>query len=113
MQELLAQILTHARSAWRYRWYAVSCAWAMAIVGWIYALAQPDIYEARARVFVDTDSVLKPLLSGLAVDTNVQNRGPMLSQVLLSTPNIEKVARRYRSVSRAPTQEAFARMVDD
>jgi polysaccharide chain length determinant protein (PEP-CTERM system associated) len=112
MQELLAQILTHARSAWRYRWYAVICAWAMAIVGWIYALAQPDVYEARARVFVDTDSVLKPLLSGLAVDTNVQNRVAMMSQVLMSRPNLEKVARETDLYLRAPTQEDFARLVD-
>lgn len=112
MQELLAQVLTQARSAWRYRWYAVICAWAMAIVGWIYALAQPDIYEARARVFVDTDSVLKPLLSGLAVDTNVQNRVAMMSQVLMSRPNLEKVARETDLYLRAPTQEDFARLVD-
>jgi polysaccharide chain length determinant protein (PEP-CTERM system associated) len=112
MQELLAQILTQARNAWRFRWYAVACAWVVAILGWVYALSQPDIYEARARVFVDTDSVLKPLLSGLAVDTNVQNRVAMMSQVLMSRPNLEKVARETDLYLRAPTQEDFARMVD-
>lgn len=112
MQELLAQVLIQARNAWRFRWYAVGCAWAVAIAGWIYALSQPDIYEARARVFVDTDSVLKPLLSGLAVDTNVQNRVAMMSQVLMSRPNLEKVARETDLYLRAPTQEDFARLVD-
>jgi polysaccharide chain length determinant protein (PEP-CTERM system associated) len=113
MQELLAQVLTQVRNAWRFRWYAVACAWAVAIAGWVYALSQPDVYEARARVFVDTDSVLKPLLSGLAVDSNVQNRVAMMSQVLMSRPNLEKVARDTDLYLRAPTQEAFARMVDN
>jgi polysaccharide chain length determinant protein (PEP-CTERM system associated) len=112
MQELLAQVLTQARNAWRFRWYAVACAWVIAIAGWVYALSQPDVYEARARVFVDTDSVLKPLLSGLAVDTNVQNRVAMMSQVLMSRPNLEKVARETDLYLRAPTPEAFARLVD-
>lgn len=112
MQEILAQVLIHARNAWRFRWYAVACAWTVAIAGWIYALSQPDIYEARARVFVDTDTVLKPLLSGLAVDTNVQNRVLMMSQVLMSRPNLEKVARETDLYLRAPTEQAFASMVD-
>ena len=112
MQELLAQVLIQARNAWRFRWLAVACAWLVAIAGWIYALSQPDVYEARARVFVDTDSVLKPLLTGLAVDTNVQNRVAMMSQVLMSRPNLEKVARETDLYLRAPTQEDFARLVD-
>jgi len=112
MQELLAQVLTQARNAWRFRWYAVACAWIVAIAGWGYALSQPDIFEARARVFVDTDSVLKPLLTGLAVDSNVQNRVAMMSQVLMSRPNLEKVARETDLYLRAPTQEDFARLVD-
>jgi polysaccharide chain length determinant protein (PEP-CTERM system associated) len=112
MQELLAQILIQARNAWRFRWLAVGCAWVVAIAGWMYALSQPDVYEARARVFVDADTVLKPLLTGLAVDTNVQNRVAMMSQVLMSRPNLEKVARETDLYLRAPTQEDFARLVD-
>lgn len=112
MQEILAQVLIQARNAWRFRWYAVGCAWAVAIAGWIFALSQPDIFEARARVFVDTDSVLKPLLSGLAVETNVQSRVAMMSQVLMSRPNLEKVARETDLYLRAPTEAAFANLVD-
>jgi polysaccharide chain length determinant protein (PEP-CTERM system associated) len=112
MQELFAQVLIQARNSWRFRWHAITCAWVLAIIGCTYVLVQPDVYEARARVFVDTDSVIKPLLSGLTVDTNVQSRVAMMSQVLMSRPNLEKVARHTDLYLRAPTQEAFARMVD-
>lgn len=53
----------------------------------------PDQYQASARVFVDTDSMLRPLLRGLAVQTNVSNRVRLMTQTLLSRPNLEKVAR--------------------
>lgn len=111
MQELIGQVLTQVRSAWRFRWYAVACAWAIALMGWAYVLVLPDVFEARARVYVDTDSVLKPLLSGLAVDTNVQNRVGMMSRVLMSRPNLERVARDTDLYLRTTTPEAFAALV--
>ena len=111
MQELIGQVLTHLHSAWRFRWHAIACAWAIAVAGWTYVLMMPDIYEARARVYVDTDSVLTPLLNGLAVGTNVQNRVGMMSRALMSRPNLERVARETDLYLRAPDPEAFARLV--
>jgi polysaccharide chain length determinant protein (PEP-CTERM system associated) len=53
----------------------------------------PDNYEASARVFVDTESLLKPLMSGLAVQPDVGQRVSILSRTLISRPNIEKLVR--------------------
>src|SRR5262245_36255807 len=113
MQELVGQVLIHLRSAWRFRWHALACAWVVALAGWSYVLLMPDIFEARARVYVDTDTVLKPLLNGLAVDTNVQNRVGMMSRVLLSRPNMERVARETDLYLRAPNAQAFTAMVEN
>lgn len=111
MKELFGQLLLYVRGAWRFRWWALAVAWATALVGWGVVLMMPDIYESRARVYVDTDSVLKPLLSGLAVNTDVSNRMNMMSRVLMGRPNLERVARETDLSLRAPTSEALEGLV--
>ena len=78
---------------WRHRWPALAVAWFIGIVGIVVVLAVPDKYEASARIFVDTQSILKPLMSGLAVQPNVEQQVVMLSRTLISRPNVEKLIR--------------------
>ena len=91
MHELVDQLLSHIRAIWRYRWYAALVAWIVAIGGWIIVHQLPNRYEASARVYVDTQSVLRPLLAGLAVQPNVGQIVNMMSRTLISRPNLEKV----------------------
>lgn len=93
MQDLIAQISGYARGMWRYRWYAQLVAWPLCIAGWIVVYMLPSQYEATARVFVDTQSMLRPLLQGLAVQSNTSEQVQMMTRTLLSRPNIEKIAR--------------------
>lgn len=78
---------------WRYHWHAMVMAWCVCILGWVMVYFIPDRYEVSSRVHVDTQSVLKPLLRGLTVETNVLNTVTVMTQALLSRPNLEKVAR--------------------
>lgn len=93
MPETVQQLLAILRAMWKFRWPGVVVAWVTAIVGVGVTMKIPDQYEASARVFVDTDSILKPLMSGLAVQPNVEQQINMLSRTLLSRPNIEKLVR--------------------
>ncbi len=65
MDELMHQVMTALRGMWRRRWIGLAVAWAVAVIGAIVLLRIPDRYEATARVYVDTQTVLKPLMSGL------------------------------------------------
>lgn len=93
MDELIGQLSAIAKGMWKHRWLGLMVAWAVAIVGAAVLFRIPDRYEASARIYVDTQSILKPLMSGLAVQPNVEQQVVMLSRTLISRPNVEKVIR--------------------
>jgi polysaccharide chain length determinant protein (PEP-CTERM system associated) len=93
MEDLINQLMTIARRMWKFRWPALIAAWVVGIVGAIVVYNVPDKYEATARIFVDTQSILKPLMSGLTVQPNVEQQVGMLSRTLISRPNVEKLIR--------------------
>jgi polysaccharide chain length determinant protein (PEP-CTERM system associated) len=70
----------------------------------------PPWYSAEARVFVDTDSVLTPLLAGLAIQ-NASRRMSMITGVLFSRENMEKLARMTDMDLRAKTPEQMDGLV--
>lgn len=86
---LIEQFLDELKAAWRFKWMALVVAWLIAAVGWITVASMPNVYGASARIFVDESSRLRPLLRGLAVDTDVDTQLGYVKQVLLSKPNLE------------------------
>ncbi|WP_422013806.1 XrtA system polysaccharide chain length determinant [Roseateles sp.] len=93
MELLIAQLLMIARRMWKYRWVGLGVAWVAGLIGAVVVFVLPDRYEASARIYVDTQSILKPLMSGLAIQPNVEQQVTMLSRTLISRPNVEKLVR--------------------
>ena len=112
MQELIAKGLELLRGAWRYRWPALALTWLVAVVGWLMVATAPDKFESQTQVYVDTESLLKPLLEGIAVDRDVLSQVAMMQAVMLSRPNLEKVARQTDLYLNATTPAQQERVVD-
>ena len=93
MEELLTQLKSLIRGGWKYRWYALAIAWVFSLVGFVVVYKLPDNFQASARVFVDTQSMLKPLLAGMTNVPNVEQQVSIMSRTLLSKPNVERVMR--------------------
>jgi polysaccharide chain length determinant protein (PEP-CTERM system associated) len=93
MQETLALLQSYIFGIWRHRWSALVIAWLIAIAGWVYVSRMPESYVASARVYADTSSILGPLMRGLTITPNPNERISMMSQTLLSRPNLERLAR--------------------
>ncbi len=83
MRELYELFLTYVRGIWRYRWIMMLVAWLVSVVGWGVVYQLPDKYESSARVHVDTQSMLAPLLKGLT--------RRMYGRVLSAAPGLSRV----------------------
>src|SRR6266850_1196046 len=97
----IARIWSEMRASARYRWPAIVLAWLLCLLGWFLVLTIPDRYETRAQVYVNSSSILKPLLQGIAVSTDTGNAADVVRRALLARPNLERVATRTGLLQRA------------
>lgn len=113
MQEVIEQVLGYARGAWRFRWLMFLIAWPVALGGWFYVTQVPDEYRASARVFVDTRSLLNPMLRGLAIQTNIGSEISLITKTIYSRPNLEKIARMTDRDLEAKTDADMERILQE
>lgn len=113
MQEILAQVFSYVWGVWRHRWLALAIAWVISIGGWIWVWQLPESYVATARVYVDTNRLLAPLMAGLTIQPESVDRIGLLSRTLLSRPNIEKLMRMTDLDLQVTTSEERDKMLSD
>ena len=111
MQQLFDQILDYLRGMWHRRWYGLGIAWVAVIIGSVLIFRLPDQYEASARVYVDTQSMLRPLMQGMTVTPDAGQQTAILSRTLLSRPNVAKIIRKS-DLDTAARQSADS-LIDD
>lgn len=79
---------------WRRRWLAVGVSWTLALIAVAVIPFVPERYEAKAVIYVDTQSVLKPLMAGLAYQPDMDQQVRMLARTIVSRPNLEAMLER-------------------
>src|SRR5271166_6003763 len=93
MRSIQSQAMPFVQALWRHRWLAVGTAWLVCTAGWIGAAFVPTKYESSARVYLNADPLLTPLLRGLAADTDPSRHLDFMQRTLLSRPNLEQLVR--------------------
>lgn len=93
MNEVYQQLISIVYGVWRHRIVAISIAWIICVLGWVFVAQIPNVYESEARIHVDTETFLKPLLGTMAVQNNIYNQVALMRQTLISRPNVEKIIR--------------------
>ena len=91
MNDLLSPLFNLLPAMWHKRWLGLAVAWVVAVLGALGVAVYRDRYEASATVYVNTQSTLRPLLQGLAVQPNVGDQVNMLARTLLSRANLDAV----------------------
>ena len=91
MDSVRILISQYLRAAWRRRWLGVIVAWLVCGIGWVGVYTIRNTFESSARLFVDADAILTPLLRGIAADSAPTTQLEILQRTLLSRPNMEKL----------------------
>ncbi len=93
MDDLRELIMARAAAMWRRRWQGAMVVWLVCLVGWAVVIYLPNRYETTARIYVDSETLLRPLLKGLAVQTDLASQVDYMQRTLLSRPNLDSVIR--------------------
>jgi len=113
MNELMEQLEDYLKGVWLKRKYIVIVAWLICPIGWLYVASLPDQYRASARIHIDTQSLLKPLLRGLTIESHPQQQIELIIRTLLSRPNMEQVARMADLDLTTHDKEEFDYLIDE
>ncbi|HYI73094.1 MAG TPA: XrtA system polysaccharide chain length determinant [Skermanella sp.] len=90
MKELIRH---YATELWARRWWVVGIVWLVSLAGWFVVARMPDIYASSARVYVDTQSLLNPLMKGMTVRPDIEQQIEIMRRTLISRPNMEQLIR--------------------
>ncbi|MFP4146870.1 MAG: XrtA system polysaccharide chain length determinant [Halorhodospira sp.] len=93
LEHLYQQVIQQLRATWRRRWWVIPTAWVICLSGWVYIDTLPDVYQSSSRVYVNSQSLLDPLLRGMTVRPNTDQRIRMMTTTLLSNDNLQAIAR--------------------
>ena len=93
MDDIRELIMGKAAAMWRRRWWGALAVWVVCLVGWAVVMYLPNRYETTARIYVDSETMLRPLLKGLAVQADLASQVDYMQRTLLSRPNLDNVIR--------------------
>ena len=89
--DLPAPIIRHVNGLWRRRWLVIAAVWFVALAGWFAVWLLPDKYESRAHVYVQTETILEPVLNGFTARPDYSRRVEVMRLQLLTRPNVEEI----------------------
>lgn len=93
LQQTIQVILDYVKGIWVRKRYLIVCSWLICPLGFVYVASLPDVYKSEAQVYVDTRSMLEPLLVGISLYNDPESEVRMMAQTLKSRSNIEEIAR--------------------
>lgn len=93
------KLVDEITSTWRHRWLALGVASGLALAGWAIVFMLPDRYGAQASVLVDTRTMLKPALEGVALQQDVGAQLTYVRESLLTDPRLLDIAKQVGLLS--------------
>jgi len=91
LETFVIGIRRHRDIVWRRRWLVLATTGVVAVGSAVGVSLFHDRYQATARVYVNTQTVLKPLMESLTFQPDIDQQVSMLARTLISRPNVEKL----------------------
>ena len=113
MQNWKIQILGHLSGMWRHRWWGLAAAWVVCLAGWLVVQALPNKYESAAKVYIDTDTLMRPLMAGMTVNHDANQEVDVMMRTLITRPSIEQVVKLSDPSAAKASKTALAEEVTD
>ena len=92
MNEIVQAMLDIVTGLWRRRLLISGVAWLTFLVGTAVVMSMPDIYQATAKVYVDTESQLRKLLDDKIVESDLDERIRLVREKMLGFNQLQQVA---------------------
>ncbi|UUM32271.1 XrtA system polysaccharide chain length determinant [Vibrio japonicus] len=113
MQEQIKIVVDYLRGIWLKRRYILIFSWIICPLGWIGVTMLPSQYTSQAKVYADTQSILRPLLRGLAIQTDPSQKLDLMAKTLLNRRNLEIIGNEVDANVRAKTAEEYEDILDE
>ena len=89
--DLPGPFIRYGVGVWRRRWIVAAVAWAATLAGFFALWLIPDKFESDAVVYVQTETVLDPVMNGVTARPNYEKRVEVMKLQLLTRPNVEEI----------------------
>lgn len=91
MQQELSEVYFYLKGTLKYRRIAIMLALFVCLCAWIYVFWMPNKFESKAKVHIDSATVIRPLMRGMVIDPDISALIRIIQQLMFTRPNLEKI----------------------
>ncbi len=91
MQQDLSEVYFYVKGALKYKRAAIVVALFVCACAWAYVFFMPDKFESKAKVHIDSSTVIRPLMRGMVIEPDVSALIRIIQQLMFTRPNLEKI----------------------
>ncbi|OAI20061.1 exosortase [Methylomonas koyamae] len=91
MQQDLSEVYFYLKGTLKYKRVAILFALAVCIGAWTYIFLMPDRFESKAKVHIDSATVIRPLMRGMVIEPDISALIRIIQQLMFTRPNLEKI----------------------
>lgn len=91
MQQELSEVYFYLKGTLKYKRVAIIFALVVCVGVWGFVFVMPDKFESRAKVHIDSATMIRPLMRGLVIEPDISALIRIIQQLMFTRPNLEKI----------------------